>query len=422
MFSRSSWALFGVRVSSKDNFVAALNDQVRLFNMSQYRASCLTKFSGVPSFGINPFADPRKDEALAPVEFNPDITETALAGAAAGMTEGYGAAESEFSLGHNIYAFWVVINDHEDVSDPKSKQEAFSYKEIGKPFKFLNKEEKKVIEANIKASAVASRIQFQVLVDFNDERVYAATANETHVGVVRSVIEGLGGEDFSLSWQFDGVDWPFRFLASVNQQNQYPTEMTARAEEFSRFSAQEIEKLDDRNMESIVSTYFALSELDTGLWAGLSTPARINLYKTGDPAAAGNPSVAFSLLSQFAQSNIVASAVTFQSLELRTTKKEEEKPYRTNIFTIDINANVNLTEVGVAALRGFDLPQFKREMKKRAKNSELSIPEYWLQWQIAMKDAVYTFIDNITETLKIDKVQFGLRPYESEEAAEGANG
>ena len=38
-------------------------------------------------------------------------------------------------------------------------------------------------------------------------------------------------------------------------------------------------------MESIVSGYFAMSELDTGKWAGLSTPAKIRLFAASEPSA-----------------------------------------------------------------------------------------------------------------------------------------
>src|SRR5208337_4814038 len=170
----------------------------------------------------------------------------------------------------------------------------------------------------------------------------------------------------------------------------------------------------DKVLENIVANYFSMSELETGLWAGLFTPARIRLCKTGDPLSASSPSTAFSVLHEFGKSEVAGAAVVFQNLDSRFNKKGEEKPFRTDLFTIDVNDNINLTDAGAAMLRGFDLPRFKREMKKAAKGRSLTIGDYWKEWLSAMKTAVNTFEDNVTETLKIDRKKFGLKPYEGE--------
>ena len=71
-------------------------------------------------------------------------------------------------------------------------------------------------------------------------------------------------------------------------------------------------------------------------------------------------------------------------------------------------------------MRGFDLPQYKKDMKRLAKSGDVPIKIYWFDWLIAMKNAVHFFVDNVTETLKLDK-QLGLLPYEAkEEEAEAA--
>lgn len=422
LFGRGVWSIFGIRKTSGDKFIAGLSDRVKLYKLSQFKASILTRQDSIASFGINPFADPRKDETkpFAPETFPMLLSEDLSVVALEELSANYGAGFEEYSLGDGQYGFWVVINDFEDVTDPKSKQEAFAYKETGKPFKFLSKEEKKLIESNIKASAVCSRTQFPVLVDFNSETVYAASGNAEQVGLVRTLIASLGGEDFSLAWQFDGYDWPSRFLKTINDEmrDTYRSAMATRAEELSRFRPEEVEKLDDRMMEGVVSSYFAMTELETGKWAGLTTPARVRLFKASDPATASNPSVAFSLMQEFTDGQIAAAGVVFQSLDSKFNKKtEDEVQYRSDLFTIDVNDNVNLTDAGAAMLRGFDLPRFKKEMKKFLKEKgTISILDFWKEWLSATKTACNMFVDNVTETLKIDKQKYGLKPYESESA------
>lgn len=422
LFGRGVWSVFGIRGSSLEAFQTALGDKSVLVEQSQLVASVRTKFGGSASFGINPFAQPRVDELLANQNDLKSLADQLDKNdvKADFWGEYYGSALEQYSLGDNQYAFWVVFNDFEDVTDPKSKQEALAYKEADKPFKFLSKDEKKVIEANVVASAVLSREQFPVLVDFNSETVYVASGNVEQVGVVRQIIAELGGEDFSLAWQFDTPEWPRKFLGTVNDRNKFESDMSARADELTRFRPEEVEKLDDKALEAIVANYFAMSELETGQWAGLSAPARITLGHSYDPVSASHASTAFSVIHGFSKTEIVAASVTFQSLDMRIAKNGDEKPYRTDLFTIDVNDNVNLTDAGAAMLRGFDIPTFKREMKKAAKHRGIiNIAEYWKEWLSKMKEAVNVFTDNVTETLKIDKQKFGLKPYAGEAAAEG---
>jgi hypothetical protein len=422
LFSRGVWSVFGIRSTSLDAFRVSLGDKNKLAAVSQLVATARTKFGGVPSCGINPYASPRMDEGLAITDdllrLSQQIAKEEID--ADSWVAYYGSNEQQYSLGNNQYGFWLAINEFEDVTDIKSKEEALAYKEASKPFKFLSKDEKKVIEANVIASAVLSRKQFPVLVDFNSQNVYVASGNADEVGMVRSIIGLLGGEDYSLAWQFDTPEWPSRFLATVNDKNKFEADMQTRAEELTRFRPEEVEKLDDRMLEGIISTYFAMSELETGLWCGLKAPARIRLFKPSEPVSVSNPSVAFSVLSQFDKAAVSAASVMFQNLDSRFDRKGTEKLYRTDLFTIDVNDNVNLTDAGAAMLRGFDIPTFKREMRRAAKgrDSGLSIGEYWGSWLNEMKTAVLTFCDNVTETLKIDKKKYGLKPYEGESQPE----
>ena len=414
LFSRGSWSIVGIRKTTLDTFRASLEDANTMLGVSQLMAATKAKVDGIPTYGINPFEFPRLDEDLLDCtglmeqiekeDIKPD-----------NWSDYYGIGDS-FSLHDDQYGFWLVLNEDEDTSDPKSKAEGLAYKEANKPFKFLSKTEKGLIETSVTAAALPSRSQFPVLIDFNSETVYIASANVEQVGYAVALINSLGGETFNLAWSFDSSDWPQRFLFAVNDENRFSTEMATRAEELSRFDPSEVEKLDDRMMESIVSTFFSLSELETGQWVGLKTPARIRLYKPSDPVSVSNPSVAFSITQKFDGGQISGASTVFQNLESRFTKKGEERQVRIDLFTLDVNDNMNLTDAGAALLRGFDLPSFKKDIKKAIKDREsnMNIYEYWKEWLSGMKTSINIFVDNVTETLKIDKQKYGLKPYKTE--------
>jgi hypothetical protein len=388
MFARGSWAIFGIKSDSEEAFVKTLDDYS---NVSQSLAVQKAKNDSLPTYGINPYAYPRFDEGSLD----------------------QGVTSDTFKLNDHVYGFWFCMNGFEDVTDPKSKQEALSYEHAGKPFKFLKKEEKTHVESLVQASAVASRKQFPVLIDFAEERVYAETTNPEEIGDLRRLLEIIGAVPYNLTWNFGDPNWPFLFLAKVNEGNKYHKQMKDRADELSRFQPTEVEKLDDKMVESIVSGYFAMTELETGQWAGISTPAKIRLFATTEPSTESAVSTAFTLLELVSTANITAAALVFQNLDSKFSKKGEEKQYRTDLFTLDINDKINISDAGAAAIRGFDLPQYKKDMKRLAKSGEVPIKVYWFDWLVAMKNAVHFFVDNVTETLHIDK-KLGLKAYESE--------
>lgn len=398
MFGRGSWAIFGVRSQSQEMFEAGLaptSGQVVV--VSQSAAVEAAKLEGTPTCGINPYDKPRGDELDPPVM---------------GTTE-------NFRLGPQQFGLWFCINDYEDVTDPKSKQEQNAYELSTKPFKFLKKEEKQQVEAAVKASAVASRKQFPVLIDFVGERVYAFTTKEEEIGLVRELLESLGCVTFHMGWNFGGYDWPQKFLKEVWEGNKFSAAMQSRADDLRRFNADEVEKNEDKMIENIVSGFFSLAELETGQWAGLTTPAKIKLFPGTDASSESSVSSAFTIASQFEETATITSAsVVIQHLDSYVNKKDEEKQKRTDLLTIDINDKVNISDAGAAALRGFDVPQYKRDMKRHAKDrGTLGINDYWFEWLIAMKTAINFFVDNVTETLHIDK-DLGLMAYEYEKEQE----
>ena len=264
----------------------------------------------------------------------------------------------------------------------------------------------------MEASAVVCRRQFPVLIDFIGERAYALTTDVDEIIALRDILTELGVQTFNLSWVFDTPDWPGKFLNAVQTANKFPTQMAARADELRRFRKEDIEKLEDSMMESIVSNFFTLSELDTGYWAGLSTPAKINLFPVSEPSSEISVSTAFTLLNLVDEAWVVSANVVFQQLDSKFTKDGDEKKFRTDVLSIDLNDKANISDAGCAALRGFDLPRFKKDMKRHIKEkTSLEISNYWMEWLIEMKGAVNFFIDNINETLKLNKDENGLNPY-----------
>lgn len=343
LFGRGNWAVFGIRKSTEAAFVEGLNSFAAV---SQGNAVETAKNDKVPTYGINPFANPRLDEK------DPSTVSV-----------------EDFKLG-NAYGFWFVQNNQKDVTDAPSKKEQMSYDEMEKPFKFLNKDEKKAIETQVTSTAVVERKQFPVLVDFANERVYASAVAEEDVESVQALLQELGAETFALAWQFGGYDWATKFLNRVNDETKFVNEMANRAEELQRFRKDEIEKLDDKMMESIVNNFYALSELDTGKWCGLTTPARIRIYKPADPIGTQGASLTFSLLRLSEDSEVAASSVVFQSLESKFNKKDEEKQIRRDLFTLDLNDNINLLDSGAALLRGFDLPGSEKRSRPLSKRKQ----------------------------------------------------
>ena len=403
MFGRGSWAVFGVKPESQAGFEKALNDGPTAVGVSQYTAVNTARDQETPTFGINPYSHPRADEQDA---------------AQCANTEAYRLGPQQFGL-------WMCFNGFEDVTDPKSKLEGLSYETSEKPYKFLKKPEKEYIEGMVKASAVMSRKQFPVLIDFVGGRIYAETQNAEEIGTLRDLLRSLGCDCYSLSWQFGGYDWPQKFLNHVWDENKFHKQMNDRAQELRTFRADEIEKLDDKMMESIVSSFFACAPLDTGNWAGLSTPARIKVYSGADPSSESSVSTAFTIKDMIAESEIVSASVTFQDIDSKFNKKtEKETQFRIDLFTIDINDKVNIQDAGCASLRGFDMPQYKKDMKRVGKDKgALTVQDYWLGWLSGMKDSINIFVDNVTETLlpQAEKADYGLQVYEFEAEAEEAN-
>jgi hypothetical protein len=431
LFGRGQWAIMGIEPKFQEAFQQIIRDPKQLFYLSQLVAGVRTRYEKKLSLGINPFAHPRMDETLPEDSLERESIhdflelEPSLQADAEIQPEDYavhyGSTENLYLLNENpagnVYGFWVVLNDFDDVTDVASKKEQVSYDQLTCPFRFAKKEEKQMVEATVLATTVPVRKQFPVIVDFQSGRIFIASSNVEEIGLVTSLLEDMGAVVLSLMWDFGPPTWPRDFLNKVCKETRYAAEFIKRMEERCRFEDKEVEKLADKMLEDIVSNYFAMTELETAQWAGLTTPARLKLYKHGDAVAVSEPTIMTALLGMAPDTyEITAAAVTFQELTSRFNRKGEELFVRTDLFTLDINDNINLVDAGAAMLRGFDLPQYKKEIKQllKARSGEFSIQDYWYQWLLGMRAAVESFSSNVADTLYVNGAatgKYGLKQY-----------
>jgi hypothetical protein len=208
---------------------------------------------------------------------------------------------------------------------------------------------------------------------------------------------------------------------------QYQGDFQKRAEEATRFKAKEIEKLEDRELESIIANYFSMTELPGEIWAGISGPAQVRLHDASPPIGVKAPTSATTLLNMTDDATVISGVVTFQERVSTNSKKSGEFTFRRDLLCIDVNDRINLTEVGAAMLRGFDIPAFRKDIQReiRKTNQVPSIEQFWGNWLHELSNAVRTIEAAFRELLNIDGNQeAGLLPMrvpEKEEVLEPVN-
>ena len=429
MFGKGNWSIFGVEPDSLATFKETLEDQFLLLELSQIRASYYTKYKEKPSVGINPFDAPRVDEKAENLDHvilaYLDCPEDTLSSPEfLPLTEFAGSSAKDFQIDEDGHCFglWFVLNEFEDTMDVASKKEQSSYDMVTRPYKFLIKEEKKAVDAAVKASNSVVRKQFPVLIDFSQGRVYALTTVQDEILLLQETLKKMGADTFGIHWNFGDCNWPSRFLNYVreNTLKQHSDAMAHMADELTRFTKKEVPALDDKVMDRIVKNYFALAPLDTERWAALKAPAKIRLYKTSDPLTCAGPSEAFSLFQFSDQAEAVGAGVVIQSLSTRVQKGVDVE-VRKDLFSVQIDSNMNLQDAGAALLRGFDMPAYKSTMRKEIKESrgqEVPISKYWIEWLREMRVAVLGLIEDLSETLfdldDEEKKEAGLKKYDFE--------
>ncbi len=417
MFGRGNWAMMGLAKESLETFKTNLEDRAQMIAVSQWAASAITRHIKVDAVGMNPFGAPRLDEEHA-IDLDQQ-QELARYAASDKETrgnssvqrelldaEGYGLGEPQFQIHDALpwYGLWAVSNQWKDVSDLASIKEQHSYAALERPYRFLQSTDKKTVDQEIRGITAAVRKQFAVFLDFNEGRVYIESSGKKAIYAVAEMLRQLGADIFAVGWSYGRPNWPAEILNKLHGGTQYQSDFQKRADEATRFSAKEIEKLEDRELESIVSNYFSMTELPNELWAGISTPAQIRLHSTSQPIAVKAPTNATTLLGMTSDAQIFSGALILEERIHTVNRKGEERTFRKEMLSLDVNDQINLTEVGAAMLRGFDIPAFRKDIQREIRKTKQvpSIDEFWSTWLHQMSNAVRTIEASFRDILEID--------------------
>jgi hypothetical protein len=434
MFGRSNWAIIGLKTETLPKFKGGLDTLETMLTHSQLAAAAITRYLNRDSIGINPFRKPRLDEEHG----ISDVLASELMGYASASPEdrkdreisrdlqdhdGYAFGLDAFALDTSITLFglWVVINSYKDVSHVATLREQHANDDFARPYKFLAPTDKKIVDAETRPGTAAIRKQFPVLIDYREGRIYIESTSKADVMAVQEILSGLGAETTSLAWRFGEGHWPSQVLSKLYGNTLHKDAFVKRAEETSRFRSDEIEKLEDSEMQKLVSKFFSTTELGGDKYANLSAPAQITLHPTSGPIAVQSPTNATTLLGVTEEAGVFSASVTLQERITITKKKTgEERTFRKDLVCFDINDALNLVDVGAALLRGFDLPTFKKDIQREIKSSKKvpSLDEFWMHWLIDMANGVRTIETEIAEVLEIEGDGFGIQPLYSDDGSD----
>lgn len=426
MFGRGNWAIVGIAKDSLEAFTSNLEDRAAMIAVSQLAASAITRHIKVDAQGFNPFGAPRLDEQhpLA-LDQEPELARYAGSDADTRLntslpaecldSEGYGVGVQQFQLHDSLpwFGFWAVSNQWKDVSDLASIKEQHSYAALDRPYKFLQATDRKVVDKETSGVTAAVRKQFAVLLDFNEGRAYIENSGKKPIAAVGELLKQLGIETLPVGWKYNRPNWPAEILNKLYAGTQYQSDFQKRADEATRFTPKEIEKLEDRELESIVAAYFSMTQLPSELWAGISAPAQVRLHPTSQPIAVKAATNATTLLGMTSDASVFSGSITFQDRITVLNKKGEELTFRKDLLSIDINDQINLTEVGAAMLRGFAIPAYRKDILREIRKTRQvpSIEEFWSTWLHQMSNAVRTVEASFREILEIDGSEIvGIQP------------
>jgi hypothetical protein len=417
LFGRGNWAILGLIKESLDAFKTSLEDRLGMIAVSQLSASAVTRHLNRDTLGINPFSAPRLDEqqpvaldreqllvqhaatkkeAWANNSLPPELVDN----------EGYAFGVEQFQLHPTLlwFGLWAVANQWKDVSDLASVKEQHSYAVLDRPYKFLQATDRKTVDKDTRSATAAVRKQFPVLLDFNEGRVYIENSNKQALYLVKDVLKQLGAEIIAVGWNYNRPNWPSEVLNRLYERSPYISDFQKRADETTRFRAKEIERLQDRELEKIVSNYFSMSQLSNELWVGISTPAQIRLHLTSQPIAVKTPANGTTLLGMTNDAQIFSGSIAFQDRITTVSKKGGEITFRKDLFSVDVNDQINLTDAGAAMLRGFDIPAFRKDIQREIRKTKQvpSIDQFWSQWLHEMSNAVITIETSFRDLLDLD--------------------
>src|SRR5260370_33144319 len=333
MFGRGNWAIVGLAKESLEAFRTSLEDRTLMVASSQMAASAITRHFKSDALGINPFSAPRLDEQhTVGLDHQEEFARYATSEQEARSNhslpaeildcEGYGFTVEQFQLHPTMpwYGLWAVSNEWKDVSDLASIKEQRSYVLLDRPYKFLQATDKTSVDKETLGVTAAVRKQVPVLLDFNEGRVYIKNNNKKLIYTITERLKQLGVELIPAAWTYSLPNTPAEILKKVYEGTQYQGDFQKRADEATRFKANEIEKLEDRELESVVANYFSMTQLPSELWVGISGPAQIRLRDASPPIVVKSPTSATTLLNMTADAKAIWVAVTFQERVSTTSK------------------------------------------------------------------------------------------------------
>lgn len=436
MFGRGNWAVAGLVKESLKDFSIHLADPVRMAVASQLAARVAAGLYSSDTMGINPYSAPRKDEDQELTEDQTielarhhvaDAVDSTAAVLPPEILEGTGFGHSleAFQIHETIpwFGLWAVANEWKNKSDLPSIKEQSSYVLLERPYKFLQPTDKRTVDEKTADATVVTRTQLAVLLDFHEGHVYIESTNKKQIYAVMVALSRLGAQIVPVAWNYPMPDWTEMILNRLHEGSKFREEFNKRAEDAKRFTEKEIEKLEDREMETIVSKFFSMTELRTGVWAGISGPARIRLHEAAPPVVVRNPPMATTLLNLTADAEIVSAALTLQECVTVTTKSGVERNIRRDIARIDVNDRMNLTEIGVAMLRGFDMTSHKKDVLRAIRETKQvpAISQFWGAWLHQLSYAVRTLQEAFREVLELSgKEQGGIVPIQLSDPPEQA--
>ena len=434
MFGRGTWAIVGLAKDSLETFRTNLEDRSAMAACSQMAASAVTRQFSSDALGINPFGAPRLDEE------HPIGLEHQEALATYAITEheegsdhtlpaeilecaGYGFTAARFQLDATMpwYGLWAVSNEWKDVSDLASVKEQRSYTLLERPYRFLPPIDKKSVDQEALGVTAAVRKQTPVLLDFNEGRVYIESSNKKLIPTIVVRLQQLGAEIIPVAWTYRQRNWTAEILNRLYEGTQFQADFIKRADEATRFEPKEIEKLEDRELEAIVSNYFSMTQLASDFWVGISGPAQVRLHDTSPPIGVKAPTTATTLLQMTNDARVLSGAITFEERVSFTGKDGGERSFRKELFCLDVNDRINLTDAGAAMLRGFDLPSARKDIQREIRQTHQvpSIEQFWSTWLHELSNAVRTIEAAFRELLDIDgNEEAGILPVKVAEVVE----
>ena len=436
MFGRGNWAILGLVKESLEAFKVNLADAGRMADASQLAAAAVARLYGSDAIGLNPFNAPRLDEEQGldldqQTELAGHATAEQVDGAAVALSAeildgpGYGRGVESFQLHPELpwCGLWAVSNEWKKASDLPSMKEQNSYVTLERPYKFLQPTDKRTVDEKTGDATAVARSQVPVLLDFQGGRVYVESTNKKQIHALIVSLSRLGVETIPVAWNYPASRWTEAILNRLHEGTQFRDEFDKRAEEAKRFKENEIEKLEDRDMEAIVSKFFSMTELPSGIWAGISGPARIRLHDAAPPVGVRNPGSATTLLAMTSETGIVTGCLTLQECITVTTKSGAERNIRRDIARFDLNDRINLTDIGAAMLRGFDMAAHKKEVLREIRETRQvpAIAQFWSAWLHQLSNAVRTIEESFREVLELGAdQQAGIVPMQISGAGEDA--